>query len=83
KPVSAFELVQHRIQPIDAGRMNPRFRRFYPTVWPRVPFFSEQLGSQKEAISKSETGMARSSGYAVKRPFRGARAGPFSLARLA
>lgn len=59
KPVSAFELVQHRIQPIDAGRMNPRFRKFYPTVWPRVPFFSEQLGSQKQAISKSETGMAR------------------------
>ena len=36
KPVSGFELVQHRVKTVDGCDVIPGYCDFYPTVWPRT-----------------------------------------------
>ena len=51
KPISPFQLVQHRIKEEDAT--NSKFTGFYPVEWPRVIPFDEQVGTSKKAVAWS------------------------------
>mmetsp|Transcript_14908 Transcript_14908/g.48673 ORF Transcript_14908/g.48673 Transcript_14908/m.48673 type:complete len:740 (-) Transcript_14908:5504-7723(-) len=49
KPVSPFQLVQHRVE--EKRAKSTKFRGFYPVEWPRIVKFDEQVGTAKEAVA--------------------------------